>query len=130
MNGNFLDVCILEWSKLFGATGSDRKGSHFWKKAESDSDHFEAEMFRVIDRAQFEKLYDEARKYRNQFVAHLDDEKVGHIPHLKIAENAIRFYYLYIQQHETKPGDLSGLPYNLDEYYAECTREARRIYRP
>jgi hypothetical protein len=130
VNGNFLDMCILEWSKLFGATGSDKRGSHYWKNAVTDNARFEAEMFKVIDRAQFEKLFEEARKYRNQFVAHLDDEQVGYIPHLKIAEDAVRFYYRYIQQNEAQPGDLRGLPADLDDYHDVCAQDARRIYRP
>ena len=130
VNGNFLDACILEWSKLFGTTGSDKKGSHYWKKAVSDNARFEREMFMQINHAQFDQMFEEARKYRNQFVAHLDDEKVGYIPHLDIAEDAVRFYYGYICQNEVKPGDLFGLPADLDDYYRECAREARRIYRP
>jgi hypothetical protein len=129
-NGNFLDVCVLELSKLFGATRSDQKGSHFWKSVVTDGARFETEMFRLIDREQFDEMFEEARKYRNRFVAHLDDDRVGHIPHLKIAEDAVRFYYRYIQQNEARPDDLIGLPPDIDEYYEQCSREARLVYRP
>jgi hypothetical protein len=27
-NGNFLDICVLEWCKLFG----DKKGKHHWSR--------------------------------------------------------------------------------------------------
>ncbi|WP_424318912.1 hypothetical protein [Candidatus Methylomirabilis sp.] len=35
-NGNFLDICVLEWCKLFG----DSRAQHHWKKVTSDPDKF------------------------------------------------------------------------------------------
>jgi hypothetical protein len=28
VNGNFLDICVLEWCKLFG----DKRSKHYWEK--------------------------------------------------------------------------------------------------
>jgi hypothetical protein len=36
VNGNFLDLCVLEWCKLFG----NRKGRHFWRQVVSDPGAF------------------------------------------------------------------------------------------
>jgi hypothetical protein len=33
VNGNFIDVCVLEWCKLFGdkiTTRADRQNNHYW----------------------------------------------------------------------------------------------------
>jgi hypothetical protein len=72
VNGNFLDQCVLEWSKLFGITGSDRKGPHYWENAVSDKTRFQTGIFQQIDRANFDDMFKVMRKYRNKFLAHLD----------------------------------------------------------
>ena len=36
-NANFLDMCVLEWCKLFG----DPKGEHYWGRIVSDAAVFE-----------------------------------------------------------------------------------------
>ncbi|MCD4674473.1 MAG: hypothetical protein K8S18_00550 [Desulfobacula sp.] len=36
VNGNFIDICVLEWCKIFG----DLRGKHSWKKAISDPKSF------------------------------------------------------------------------------------------
>jgi hypothetical protein len=68
------------------------------------------------------------RKYRDKFLAHLDSENVMQIPVLDVAKKAVWFYHSYIVQHEAQPGDLDGLPVELDHGYAQCEEEARAIY--
>ena len=36
VNGNFLDICVLEWCKLFG----ELNGKHYWRKIISDPINF------------------------------------------------------------------------------------------
>jgi hypothetical protein len=133
VNGNFLDQCVLEWSKLFGITASDRKGVHYWENAVSDKTRFETEMFQIIDRAQFDDMFKTLKTYRNKFLAHLDEEKVMHPPVLNFARDSVWFYHRYIVNNEAKPGDLAtpprDLPTNLEDYYRFCDREATAIYR-
>ena len=38
--GNFLDICVLEWCKLFG----EKRGKHYWREIISDPDSFFQEL--------------------------------------------------------------------------------------
>jgi len=47
IDGNFLDMAVMEWCKLFG----DQKGRHSWVKVVTDPSRFEAELLSNLDRA-------------------------------------------------------------------------------
>ena len=72
-NGNFLDIAVLEWCKLF----ADTSGKHFWRKIISDSDGFWEGLLRELglSEAQFDDYVTQMRTYRDKFVAHLDSEE-------------------------------------------------------
>ncbi len=36
INGNFMDICVIEWCKLFG----DTRGKHYWGKVITEKDKF------------------------------------------------------------------------------------------
>jgi hypothetical protein len=132
VNGNFLDECAVEWSKLFGITASDRKGVHYWGNAVSDRTRFEREMFQQIDRAKFDAMFKAVRTYRNKFFAHLDQELKINLPTLEIAKESVWFYHQYIVKKEAQPEDLSAppsdLPTDVEDYYRFCGGEAKKIY--
>jgi hypothetical protein len=125
-NGNFIDSCVLEWCKLF----ADPKGKHHWGKIVSDPANFETQLLNhlAIDGAAFQKEIEVMRQYRDKFLAHLDSDEVMNIPALDIAKKAVWFYHAFIVQREAQPGDLVGLPTDLDAGYAQCEDEARLIY--
>jgi hypothetical protein len=125
-SGNFIDMCVLEWCKLF----AEPNGKHHWSRIVSDPAKFRRELLidLGIDDAAFQRETDAMRKYRDKFVAHLDSEDVMNIPVLNIAKKAVWFYHSYIVQHEAQSGDLEGLPVELEPGYAECEHEAQRIY--
>lgn len=127
VSGNCIDISVLEWCKLFG----DPKGEHYWKKIVSDAATFEKELLNHlgIDNAAFQKEIEVMRKYRDKFLAHLDSDEVMNIPALDIAKKAVWFYHAHLVQHEAQPGDLAGLPIELDVGYAQCEEEARTIYK-
>ena len=126
VSGNFIDVCVLEWCKLFG----DPKGEHFWKKMVSAPANFEKQLLSHlgINKAAFQKEIDVMRKYRDKFLAHLDSEEVMNIPALDVAKKAVWFYHAHVVQQEAQPGDLTGLLVELDAGYAQCEDAARAIY--
>jgi hypothetical protein len=128
VNGNFLDQCVLEWSKLFGITASDKKGAHYWGNVVADKSRFESEMFQQIDRTKFDEMFEAVRKYRNEFLSHLGQEKVMTPPVLNLAEHSVWFYHQYIVSNEAQPGDLAGLPTHLPDYYSFCDDEVQKIY--
>lgn len=126
-NSNCIDVCVLEWCKLFG----DENGKHYWAKIVADPGAFQTELLDHLgaDAATFKKEIEMMRRYRDKFLAHLDSEHTMNIPTLDIAKKAVWFYHAHIVSHEAKAGDLEGLPTELDSGYKETEEEARVVYR-
>lgn len=117
IDGNFIDMAVIEWCKLFG----DRRGRHCWDKVVSRQ-NFEADMFIHLDETddQFKKYIDDMREYRDKFLAHLDDERIMNIPRMELAEESVKFLYDYLICVEAKAGDLEGLPRDLAAYQQGC----------
>ena len=44
VNNNFLDMCVLDWCKLF----ADKGGKHSWRQIVPDAPRFEADMLRHL----------------------------------------------------------------------------------
>jgi len=125
-NGNFIDICVLEWCKLF----TDSNGKHHWRNIVSDPTQFKTQLLDHlgIDEAAFQREIAAARRYRDKFLAHLDSAEVMNIPILDIAKKAVWFYHAHVVEHEVTPGDLDGLPVELDTGYAQCERQAEATY--
>jgi len=124
VNGNFVDMCVLEWCKLFG----DRKAQHHWSKVVREPEVFEKLFFDHfnVDQAEFQKTIDIMRQYRDHFVAHLDSERIMNVPSFDIPKRAVWFYYAYIVAHEE--ANTAGFPHDLDEGYKQTEDQAKRIY--
>lgn len=125
-SNNFMDICVLEWCKLF----AEQKGKHCWLTVVADPVSFKGELLQHLglDGAAFEREVEAMRHYRDKFLAHLDSEHRMSIPSLEIAKGAVWFYHAYVVRNEIPPGDLAGLPSVLDPGYAHCEAEAREIY--
>jgi hypothetical protein len=68
--------------------------------------------------------------YRNKFVAHLDQERVMHIPDMTVAAKSLWFLHAHVVAREAKPGDLAGLPTgDVQLGYDGCLSEAEDIFR-
>ena len=126
VNGNFLEMCVLEWCKLF----ADKKGKHFWEKIVSDASTFEESLLRHLrlEMDEFEKKIKTMKFYRDKHIAHLDSERWMYAPKLDIPKKAVWFYHVHIVNHEAQPGDLEGLPQDLEKGYEETEQEAIAIY--
>jgi len=126
VSGNFIDMCVLEWCKLF----ADPNGKYHWSRIVSDPAKFKRELLAHLgtDDAAFQREIEAMRKYRDKFIAHLDSDDVMTIPLLDIAKKAVWFYHSYIAQHEAQSGDLDGLPVELELGYTQCELEAQRVY--
>jgi hypothetical protein len=87
IDGNFLDVAVMEWCKLFG----DQKGKHSWAKVVTDPSRFEAELLSHlgISPRELEAYINEMRVYRDKFLAHLDDLPLMEIPFLDRARQRL-----------------------------------------
>jgi len=71
VNGNFIDICVLEWCKLFG----DLNAMHHWSTCVTDERQFCVGLYWNVGLNQqgFEDYRLELRVYRDKFVAHLDE---------------------------------------------------------
>lgn len=134
-HNNALDMCVLDWCKLFGDDRAKPRGwgEHYWEKVVRDRSKFESELLQYLDlgAADFEDYRVNMRAYRDKFVAHLDNERNGYISALDLAQRAVEFYYDYIVRNEAQPGDLAYLPVNvtiLRHGYEECVQEAASVY--
>jgi len=136
VNGNFFDMAVLDWCKLFGdqkETPRKRLGKHHWRQVVSDSEAFEARLHARLetDTEGFAALITKMRDYRDTFVAHLDSDIKINLPELEAARVAVAFYYRHIVEAEARPGDLTGLP-TVDDFArgdCQCTQDAAEVYR-
>jgi len=127
INGNFIDMCVLEWCKLF----ADKEDKHHWTKIVTRPDDFHAALLDHLglDEAGFQEQIVIMRRYRDKFLAHLDSDYVMNIPALHIPKKATWFYYEHLLKNEAGPGDMEGFPKDIDRGYQETEQEAEGIYR-
>lgn len=126
-HGNFLDITVIEWCKLF----ADPRGKHHWRKVVKDHAAFEAGLLAAAQatQAQFDDYVNEVRTYRDKFVAHLDDLEQMQFPQLDLVERSLVFAYDYMIQHEDGGGWFANLPANAADYIAKSKTEADEIYK-
>jgi hypothetical protein len=116
-NNNFIDMCVLEWCKLFG----DTQGKHYWGKIVTSMPKsvFEESLLRHLgfEADAFKKEISVMHYYRDKFLAHLDLDYSVILPTLDVAKKAVWFYHAHIVNREANPGDLAGLPLDLKTGY-------------
>ena len=125
-NSNFLDICVLEWCKLF----ADERGKHHWKKSVTHQDaFFEALLDKLkLTEAEF-KFYTKSMKtYRDKFVAHLDLEETIYPPKLKTARKSVSFLYQHLLAHEEVNNCFHSAPPKASELYAYFSSMGRKGY--
>lgn len=123
-NGNFLDLAVLEWCKLF----TDRRGKHHWSKVVPTSVDFLPELhahLRVDEKA-FDDHCQKMKFYRDKFIAHLDEELVMHIPQLTLVVDSAIYLYNFVH---TEYGELlPDAPNNLKQFYHERFIHGKAAY--
>ncbi len=127
VNGNFLDICVLEWCKLFG----DLRGKHYWGKIISDTQIFYAGMLHKLKvaEAELESLKKEMRRYRDKFVAHLDSDKTMYIPsNLTLAQKSVEYLYDYIIANEDEGDFFNDAPSNAKAFFEQHLRYGKAEY--
>ncbi len=125
-NGNFIDVCVLEWCKLFG----DKRGQHYWRKVITDQATFNAGLLNAVGQteAAFEAYIEEMRTYRDKFVAHLDSEEVMNIPKLRVARKSVSFLYEYLLANEEEDNCFHDAPPKASRFYRLFYAQGRKVY--
>jgi hypothetical protein len=127
VNGNFIDICLLEWCKLFG----DLNAMHHWSKSVTDANAFCTRPYRElgVDEPQFEAYRIEVRTYRDKFVAHLDELNDIQIPRLRLAIGSVEFLYEYLVDEEDDVDAFADAPRSPRTRYQEHLREGRAAHR-
>ena len=125
-NGNFLDICVLEWCKLF----ADQRGKHYWRKAISQPDAFFQELLRVVGvtEAELNRHIQEMRTYRDKFVAHLDSDEEMQIPDLTVTLKSVSFLYDYLLENEGEPEFFPDATKPASAFYGRFLEEGKRVY--
>jgi hypothetical protein len=125
-NGNFLDIGLLEWSKLF----ADPRGTHFYLNVLSNAASVDTAMLNAagISKLQFEAYCREVRTYRDKFVAHLDPDPVAHLPKLDIAIESTKFLLDHLHAAEDMGGTFDGIPKNATRLYRATLADAKTHY--
>ena len=124
-NGNFIDICVLEWCKLFG----DKRGQHYWPKVVTDQTAFLTGLLHAVGQteAEFDTYIEEMRTYRDKFIAHLDFGTVMYIPKLRIARKSVSFLYGYLLANEEVDNCFSDAQ-NATCFYKLHYSQGRRVY--
>ena len=132
-HGNFFDISVLEWCKLFADRNRDDWGEHHWRRVVENPDRFEADLYRTLGLTAdaFAELIKNIKGYRDQFVAHLDEKREMLLPALETAKKSIAFLHERLVQQADGHGDWSGLPTSpeqLEQGFTHACREARSVY--
>jgi len=127
VNGNFMDICVLEWCKLFG----EEKGKHYWKNVISEPDVFFKDLLKDTNTTEngLKACKKEFRKYRDKFVAHLDSDRTMHIPHLGLAQKSTLYLYDYLLANEDDGEYFYGFPRNASKLYQHYLEMGESVYR-
>lgn len=127
ISGNFMDVAVLEWCKMFG---EPRHEPQHWQRVISSIEkrqEFMRGLLAALDQQKSD--WRSARKhclsYRNDFAAHLGSEPTMNIPTLDPVWKSAAFYYDFLRESEMP----SAQPSDILEFYQECTQDGRAYYR-
>ena len=107
-------------------SNADQKGNHHWKKVITSDYLFESTLLASLKISQEDWLeYIRAvQKYRDKFIAHLDDERVMHPPKTKIARNSAAFLYDYLRREPEASKSLYDSNLSSRQYYEYLYRHA------
>lgn len=91
MNSNCLEICGLEWCKLF----AERNGKYGWENVVSDPATFKPRLLAHlgVTEGAFKDYADDFRSYRDKFIAHLDEVYTMNIPFLRVGGRSVPYLY-------------------------------------
>ena len=125
-NSNCLDVAVLEWCKLF----ADSRGKHHWKRVIPDRARFLTGMCQHLGMSskEFRAYATSVLRYRNRFVAHLDDDRTMQIPMMRIARSSAAYLLEYLLRGPESISFLLDAPESASEFYGILYRHAYQEY--
>lgn len=125
VDSNFIDMCVLEWCKLF----ADERGKHCWKKVITDQTRFLSSLLADLNctETEFNTYIAMVKHYRDKFVAHLDNENRMDIPNLEWIKKSTLYLYDYLFNHEGADAFIQNPP-NLRNEFTASGEKAQRVY--
>jgi hypothetical protein len=117
----------LDWCKLF----ADRK--HHWRRVVDDPQRFEADLYQTVGvtPAEFAAAVEKITRYRDKFVAHLDNDRTMILPALEEARKAVVFLHERLGQQVANRDEWRGLPHSpkeLEGVFTRATQQAESVY--
>ena len=119
---NFLDIAVLEWSKVFGS----KSNATHWSNHVDNEKEFRSELLvhLNISVSEWESYWNNIKKYRDKAVAHhIHDPNITNYPEFDNALNSCYFYYQILIQ-ELRLLKVYDYPDNLEDYYNSCVEQA------
>jgi hypothetical protein len=98
-----------------------------------EPDRFKADLCTTLGFtiAEFATLITQVRRYRDSFVAHLDNERMMRLPTLELPKRSIAFLHERLPQEARSYEDWEGLPTTaeqLDQGFTRAFHEAQSVY--
>jgi len=126
-HNNFLDVGILEWCKLF----AESTGKHYWAQSISDHPAFLVELVQATGKSdsEFSEYRDGLRRYRNRFLAHLDEDNVYRLPRMTAAVSSTKLLLTWLVEKEDNCDALPTDHVTGEVFYVHVLEHARAVMR-
>ena len=117
VNGNFLDIATLDWCKIF----VEHDGKHHWSTIFPDKKSFRADLFSGINVSEkdFKNEIKEIKKYRDKFLAHLDEPTTLYYPKAEIMLKSSMYLYHQLTTNPKTRMALSGALIDPQDFYDE-----------
>jgi hypothetical protein len=127
VNANFMDLCVLEFCKLF----ADQKGKHHWRKVITDQPNFHAGLLAklTMTNAGFNEYIESMKFYRDKYLAHLDDETGGRYPTLGSGKIAAAYLFDYLLENEDEGSFFPDAGGTAADFYQDRKEEAEVAYK-
>lgn len=122
-NGNFFDAAVLEWCKLF----AERDGKHHWSRTFKDKKEWTEGFFNHMGMTSkaFSTELIKIKKYRNKFVAHLDDPIPMNYPLTDFMLKSASYLYDALRTNEKTKMNFIGTYETASEYFNEQFEDYR-----
>lgn len=126
VNGNFMDLCALEFCKLFG----EQRGQHRWRRVVTEANGFLAGLLNALGMTaqQFDEYIKEIKFYRDKYVAHLDEETGGNYPSLATGKDATVYLLDHLLNNENDNDFFPDMNQSGAEFYAARVAEGDAAY--
>ena len=127
INSNFMDLCTLEFCKLF----SETRGRHHWRKVITDQNGFLDGLLKAVgmSEAEFNDYVASMKFYRDKYVAHLDEELGGRYPHLGPGKKAVSYLFDYLLKYEDEGDFFPDASGTAGMFYGDREDEGKAAYR-